>query len=63
VRAGGRSIVLQKTGFINEAGHCVVVRMMAHDRAIDIVVLGAPGPRDHIADVVRISRWLRCSLR
>jgi D-alanyl-D-alanine endopeptidase (penicillin-binding protein 7) len=63
VRAGGRSIVLQKTGFINEAGHCVVVRMMAHDRAIDIVVLGAPGPRDRIADVVRISRWLRCSLR
>jgi D-alanyl-D-alanine endopeptidase (penicillin-binding protein 7) len=63
VRAGGRSIVLQKTGFINEAGHCVVVRMMAHDRPIDIVVLGAPRPRDRIADVVRISRWLRCSLR
>ena len=62
VRSGDRSIVLQKTGFINEAGHCVVVRMMVHSRPIDIVVLGAPGPHDHIADVIRIRRWLRCSL-
>jgi len=63
VRGGDRSIVLQKTGFINEAGHCVVVRMVVHGRPIDIVVLGAPGPRDHLADVIRIRRWLRCSLR
>ncbi|MFT4068156.1 serine hydrolase [Paraburkholderia sp.] len=63
VRAGDSAIVLQKTGFINEAGHCVVMRMLVHGRPIDIVVLGAPGPRDHIADVVRISRWLRCSLK
>jgi D-alanyl-D-alanine endopeptidase (penicillin-binding protein 7) len=62
VRSGDRSIVLQKTGFINEAGHCVVVRMIVHGRPIDIVVLGAPGPHDHIADVIRIRRWLRCSL-
>ncbi|MFM0608339.1 serine hydrolase [Paraburkholderia sediminicola] len=63
VRGGDRSIVLQKTGFINEAGHCVVVRMRVHRRPVDIVVLGAPGARDHIADVVRISRWLQCSLK
>jgi D-alanyl-D-alanine endopeptidase (penicillin-binding protein 7) len=63
VRGGDRSIVLQKTGFINEAGHCVVVRMRVHGRPVDIVVLGAPGAHDHIADVARISRWLRCSLR
>ncbi|PRX27852.1 murein-DD-endopeptidase [Paraburkholderia sp. BL18I3N2] len=63
VRGGDRSIVLQKTGFINEAGHCVVVRMKVHGRPVDIVVLGAPGAHDHIADVVRISRWLRCSLQ
>ena len=63
VRAGDSAIVLQKTGFINEAGHCLVVRMLVHGRPVDIVVLGAPGPHDHVADVVRISRWLRCSLR
>jgi serine-type D-Ala-D-Ala endopeptidase (penicillin-binding protein 7) len=62
VRGGDRSIVLQKTGFINEAGHCVVVRMRVHGRPIDIVVLGAPGPHDHIADVIRIRHWLNCSL-
>jgi D-alanyl-D-alanine endopeptidase (penicillin-binding protein 7) len=62
VRGGDRSIVLQKTGFINEAGHCVVMRMIVHGRPIDIVVLGAPGSHDHIADVIRIRQWLRCSL-
>jgi D-alanyl-D-alanine endopeptidase (penicillin-binding protein 7) len=62
VRSGDRSIVLQKTGFINEAGHCVVMRMIVHGRPIDIVVLGAPRPHDHIADVIRIRQWLRCSL-
>ncbi|QQC66834.1 serine hydrolase [Paraburkholderia ginsengisoli] len=63
VRGGDRSIVLQKTGFINEAGHCVVVRMMVHGRPVDTIVLGAPGPHDHMADVARISRWLHCSLK
>jgi D-alanyl-D-alanine endopeptidase (penicillin-binding protein 7) len=37
--------------------------MIVHGRPIDIVVLGAPGPRDHMADVITIRRWLRCSLR
>jgi D-alanyl-D-alanine endopeptidase (penicillin-binding protein 7) len=37
--------------------------MMVRGRPVDIGVLGAPGPQDHIADVVKISRWLRCSLR
>jgi D-alanyl-D-alanine endopeptidase (penicillin-binding protein 7) len=37
--------------------------MRVHGRPVDIVVLGAPGAHDHIADVTRISRWLRCSLR
>lgn len=63
VRTGDDRITLQKTGFINEAGHCVVMRYMAHGRPVDIVLLGAPGPHAHIADAVRIRRWLDCSLR
>jgi serine-type D-Ala-D-Ala endopeptidase (penicillin-binding protein 7) len=63
VRAGDARITLQKTGFINEAGHCVVMRYMAHGRPVDIVLLGAPEPRAHIADAVRIRQWLDCSLR
>jgi serine-type D-Ala-D-Ala endopeptidase (penicillin-binding protein 7) len=63
VRAGDARIALQKTGFINEAGHCVVMRYLAHGRPVDIVLLGAPEPRAHIADAVRIRQWLDCSLR
>ncbi|WP_420819288.1 serine hydrolase [Paraburkholderia flava] len=48
VRAGSTPIVLQKTGFINEAGHCVVMRMRIHGHPVTVVLLGAPGPRDHI---------------
>ncbi|AOJ01303.1 MULTISPECIES: serine hydrolase [Burkholderia] len=62
VRAGDSSIMLQKTGFINEAGHCVVLRYAVRGRPVDIVLLGAPGPRDHIADAMKIRRWLTCSM-
>lgn len=62
VRAGSTPIVLQKTGFINEAGHCVVMRMRIHGHPVTVVLLGAPGPRDHIADALRIRHWLSCSL-
>jgi D-alanyl-D-alanine endopeptidase (penicillin-binding protein 7) len=62
VRGGDRRITLQKTGFINEAGHCVVIRYLIDGRPVDIVLLDAPGPRDHIADAIRIRNWLACSL-
>ncbi|WP_323123055.1 serine hydrolase [Burkholderia alba] len=62
VRAGDARITLQKTGFINEAGHCVVIRYVIHGRPVDVVLLGAPGSRDHLADAVRIRDWLSCSL-
>ncbi|WP_186093427.1 serine hydrolase [Burkholderia gladioli] len=62
VRGGDRHITLQKTGFINEAGHCVVMRYQIGARPVDVVLLDAPGPRDHIADAIRIRNWLNCSL-
>ncbi|AOK47729.1 MULTISPECIES: serine hydrolase [Burkholderia] len=62
VRAGDSSIVLQKTGFINEAGHCVVLRYAVRGRPVDIVLLGAPGPSDHLADARKIRNWLTCSM-
>ncbi|MBN3728008.1 serine hydrolase [Burkholderia sp. Ac-20379] len=62
VRGGDRRITLQKTGFINEAGHCVVIRYLIDGRPVDIVLLDAPGPADHIADAIRIRNWLACSL-
>ncbi len=63
VRSGDTRIRLQKTGFINEAGHCLVIRYRIGARPVDVVLLDAPGPRDHVADAIRIRNWLACSLR
>nr|WP_242468342.1 serine hydrolase [Burkholderia plantarii] len=62
VRGGDSRIQLQKTGFINEAGHCLVIRYRIGTRPVDVVLLDAPGPHDHVADAIRIRNWLACSL-
>ena len=62
VRFGHWPVRVQKTGFINEAGHCVVIRVLAHGRPETIVLLGAPTRRDNILDTIQIGNWLKCSL-
>jgi hypothetical protein len=51
VRGGDRSIVLQKTGFINEAGHCEVFAYLERLRAMDafrraLIAESAPNRQD-----------------
>jgi len=55
-------VVLQKTGFINEAGHGVVMRVLVGGRPETVVLLGSPTGRDTVLDAIRIHRWLTCSL-
>lgn len=55
-------IQLQKTGFIDEAGHCVVMRVLVRGRPETIVLLGAPTRKDMVLDAIRIHHWLTCSL-
>lgn len=62
VRYGHAPIQLQKTGFINEAGHCMVMRILIRGRPETIVLLGSPTPRGDVADAIRIRHWLECSL-
>jgi serine-type D-Ala-D-Ala endopeptidase (penicillin-binding protein 7) len=51
-------ILLQKTGYINEAGHCMVMRAMIEGRAIIMVFLDSKGKDSRIADAGRIRKWL-----
>ena len=52
------SIALQKTGFIREAGRCVVMQAQLADRHLIMVLLDATGPETRIADAERLRRWI-----
>ncbi|WP_241016175.1 serine hydrolase [Paraburkholderia sp. Ac-20336] len=62
VRFDNWPIVLQKTGFVNEAGHCVVIHVLVHGRPETIVLLGAPTRQEMVLDASLIHHWLTCSL-
>ncbi len=51
-------IGLQKTGFINEAGRCLVMQAMIQGRAVIMVFLDSKGKQSRIADAGRVRRWL-----
>jgi D-alanyl-D-alanine endopeptidase (penicillin-binding protein 7) len=52
------SIQLTKTGFTDEAGHCLVMRTVMAKRPVAFVVLDAFGKYTHMADANRLKRWL-----
>lgn len=52
------SIGLQKTGFIDEAGRCLVMQARIDGRDLVIVLLDSAGSRSRFADAVRIKKWL-----
>lgn len=51
-------IGLSKTGFINEAGHCLVMQANVAQRDVIIVLLDAGGNNSRAGDALRIKRWL-----
>jgi D-alanyl-D-alanine endopeptidase (penicillin-binding protein 7) len=48
------NIDVQKTGFTNEAGHCLVMRVNADGRALIMVFLDASGKLTRFADARRV---------
>lgn len=51
-------IGLQKTGYIAEAGRCLVMHTMIEGRAIVMVFLDSKGKYSRLADAGRIRKWL-----
>jgi len=51
-------IGLQKTGYISEAGSCLVMHMTVEDRPLVLVLLDAVGIRSRFGDAQRIRTWL-----
>lgn len=58
VRGGEWDIGLQKTGFINEAGRCLVMQANVHGRNVVMVFLDSAGNLTRFADAVRVRNWL-----
>jgi serine-type D-Ala-D-Ala endopeptidase (penicillin-binding protein 7) len=57
-RADDWHIGLSKTGFTNEAGHCLVMQAQVAQRDVIIVLLDATGNNRRAGDATRIKRWL-----
>jgi len=55
-------IVVQKTGYISEAGKCLVMQAVIDDRTVVMVLLNSYGRYTRVADAVRIRRWMEAKL-
>jgi len=55
-------IVVQKTGYISEAGKCLVMQAIIDDRTVVMVLLNSYGRYTRTADAVRIRRWMQAKL-
>jgi len=58
VKSSSWHIGVQKTGFINESGQCLVMQASIAARPFVIVLLDAVGKYSRIADAIRVKKWL-----
>ncbi len=58
VNASMWQIGLSKTGFIEEAGHCLVMRALVAGQDVVIVLLNSQGKYTRIGDSNRVKQWL-----
>lgn len=55
-------IVVQKTGYIAEAGRCLVMQTIIEGRTVVIVLLNSFGKRTRVADAGRVRKWVESTL-
>jgi D-alanyl-D-alanine endopeptidase (penicillin-binding protein 7) len=54
----GWDVLVSKTGFTNEAGRCLTMRLRAGGRTVSVVLIGALAPSARARDALNIRRWL-----
>jgi serine-type D-Ala-D-Ala endopeptidase (penicillin-binding protein 7) len=62
VRSPSWNIIVQKTGYIAEAGRCLVMQAVIDARTVVIVLLNGYGKNTRIADARRIKKWMDAQL-
>ena len=55
------NIIVQKTGYITEAGKCLVMAAVIEGRSVVIVLLDSMGKYTRVADAKRIKTWMEAS--
>ena len=55
------NIALQKTGYIAEAGRCLVMQAIIKGKAVVIVLLDSVGKYSRIGDATRIRKWMEAN--
>ena len=61
VRSASWDIGVSKTGYISEAGRCLVMEAVINQRSVIIVLLDSWGKRTRIGDANRIKKWMESS--
>ena len=61
VRNAKWDIDLQKTGYISEAGRCLVMRVRMASREVIVVLLDSWGKFSRVGDANRIKKWLEAN--
>ncbi len=59
VRAGKLNVILSKTGFINEAGHCLVLYSMINNSPVIMIFLKSQGKNDRILDALTVANYIK----
>jgi D-alanyl-D-alanine endopeptidase (penicillin-binding protein 7) len=62
VRNASWDIGVSKTGYINEAGRCLVMKVTIKQHPLVIVLLDSQGKSTRIGDANRIKKWMESSL-
>ena len=63
IREGQWEFTLSKTGYIREAGRCLVLGTKVNREPVIMVLLNADTPNSRVADAKRIKSWLETSGR
>jgi D-alanyl-D-alanine endopeptidase (penicillin-binding protein 7) len=58
VRSDNWEIGVSKTGYISEAGRCLVMQARVADKPVVIVLLDSSGKMTRVGDANRIKRWM-----
>ena len=58
VKSASWDVGLSKTGYISEAGKCLVMQARVADKPVVIVLLDSAGKQTRVGDANRIKRWM-----